>query len=189
MFRSFFSVVLLICSLLSSQAYAGTSLQQPDLLSLGVSYFDFDKIEPHRQAADFRGEYRWGLSLLPLVNRSLRSWDDAVQVHPVIGIEYTTWNQLYGFSGLSMDTFIGSHFIFTWSEDVGFFSPGQAFHLGSFVEFRSMAELGYRFTNEMRLTGEISHISNAGLTKHNPGAEIAGLYLHIPINLLEKKHY
>jgi hypothetical protein len=91
---------------------------------------------------------------------------------------------MYGLGGLALDGYIGRHVIFTWSEGVGVFYPGDMWPLGSAVEFRSMAELGWRFDNEMRFTGEISHISNAGLTSHNPGAEMVGAYLHVPTSLI-----
>ena len=160
---------------------AQVSFKQPDLVSFSAGYFDFDKDEAHRQAADFRGEYRWGISLLPLISSYFNSWDPYVQFHPFAGVETTTLGQLYGLGGWAMDGYIGRHGIFTWSEGVGLYYPGNAVRLGSFVEFRSQAELGWRFDNEMRLTGQISHISNAGLTQRNPGAEIVGVYFHVPV--------
>ena len=44
-----------------------------------------------------------------------------------------------------------------------------------------MAEIGYRFDNDMRITAEFSHISDANLTRVNPGAEIVGMYVHVPV--------
>lgn len=177
--RFFYLLVFAFLFVFITKAEAEDSFRQPDLLSLAVSYSDFDKTESHKQAADFRGEYRFGYSFLSL--------GDVLQFHPMIGTEFTTWDQLYTLSGYDMDVYMGRHMIFTWSEGVGLFYRGQARPMGSVVEFRSMAEVGYRFTNEMRLTLEASHISNAGLTRRNPGAEIAGLYLHIPIQLMQKK--
>ncbi|HEU0118619.1 MAG TPA: acyloxyacyl hydrolase [Alphaproteobacteria bacterium] len=180
-------LVLLLALVSISPAHAAdtsSTFKQPDLVSFGVSYFDFDKDEPHKQSVDFRGEYRWGLSMLPLISPWFKSWDQYVQFHPYAGLEVTSLGMLYGNGGWAMDAYLGRHFVFTWSEGVGLYEGGDMTILGSVIEFRSMAELGYRFDNEMRLTGQISHISNAGLTSRNPGAEIAGLYLHMPISMI-----
>ena len=56
--------------------------------------------------------------------------------------------------------------------------------MGGTMQFRSQAEIGYRFDNNMRLTTEFSHISDAKTTRLNPGAEIIGLYLHVPTLVL-----
>ena len=184
MLRQTFLAAVMAFTFGVASAQAAEPVNQPDLISFGLAYNDFDKSESHKQSADFRGEYRWGISLLPLVSSYFRSWDPYVQFHPFAGVETTTWGQLYGLGGWAMDGYIGRHGIFTWSEGVGAFYPGAAFRLGSNVEFRSQAELGWRFDNEMRLTGEISHISNAGFTKRNPGEEIAGVYLHVPVTTL-----
>ncbi len=163
-----------------------SSTAQPDLLSFGAGYYDFDKgkDQPKTNSADFRLEYRWGLSILPLVSNYFSSWDKYIQFHPYVGFETTSRGMTYGSGGWAMDGYIGRHGIFTWSEGVGLYQAGDSHSLGSFVEFRSMAELGWRFDNNMRITAALSHISNAGLTKHNNGAEIAGMYLHVPVSLI-----
>jgi hypothetical protein len=160
-----------------------TSTQQPDLVSFGLGYMDFDKSESHKQSADFRLEYRWGMSLLPMISQSLNV-DRYVQVHPFAGVETTSLGALYGLGGFALDAYLCRHVVFTWSEGVGLFSPGAMKPLGSVVEFRSSGELGWRFDNDMRATIALSHISNAGITKRNPGAEIAGVYLHVPTSTL-----
>lgn len=170
-----------------TSAHAEAPVKQTDLISFGGGYFDFDKDEKHKQSGDFRVEYRWGLSMLPLISPYFNSWDKYVQFHPYAGLEVTTLGALYANGGWAMDGYIGRHGIFTWSEGVGLYNAGDMTTLGSVVEFRSQAELGWRFDNEMRLTGEISHISNAGMTKRNPGAEIAGVYLHVPMGMICKR--
>jgi hypothetical protein len=155
----------------------------PDLISFGAGYFDFDKQEPRKRSGDMRLEYRWGLSMLSLISPYFKSWDEYVQFHPYAGAEVTTRGTLYASGGWAMDAFIGRHGIFTWSEGIGYYEPGNSQSLHGAAEFRSMFELGYRFDNEMRLTAQISHISDAGMTYHNPGAEIVGAYLHVPVNL------
>src|ERR1700733_469354 len=134
----------------SAHADSGT-YKQPDMISFGLGYMDFDKNESHKQSGDFRFEYRDGISMLPLLSPYFKSWNNNVQFHPAAVVETTTLGALYGGGGWAMDWYICHHFIFTWSEDVGLFDPSDMHRLGSIVEFRSMAELGYRFSNEMRL--------------------------------------
>ncbi|MER2520173.1 MAG: acyloxyacyl hydrolase [Bdellovibrionales bacterium] len=169
---------LLIASATPAQA---ASNAQPNLLSFGLGYMNFNKSESHKQSADFRAEYRWGVSLLPKMSTWFSGWDRYVQLHPFVAGEVTSLGALYGLGGLAFDGYIGRHIIVTWSEGVGLFYRGNMAPLGSFVEFRSQIELGWRFKNEMRVTAQVSHISNAGLTRRNPGAEIAGVYFHVPI--------
>ena len=192
----FLALLVLVVGLLGftpAQAKAPVAIQpatsnaapvESDLVSLGAGYFDFTKdTQSHLQSADFRLEYRWGISLLPLISSYFKSWDNYVQFHPFVGAEFNSWGSAYGLGGFAMDAYITRNIIFTWSEGVGFFEPGDMRSLGSFIEFRSQAELGYRFDNDMRVSAQISHISNAGITKRNPGAEIAGLYVHIPTSM------
>ena len=158
------------------------SSNQPDLVSFGGAYFDPDKGEPKTHAADFRLEYRFGVSLLPLLFGG--GQDDALQFHPFLGFETTSRNLLYGLGGFTMDWVFARHGVFTWSEGAGYLDSGDQRSLGGTFQFRSMAELGYRFDNDVRLTTEISHISDAKLTRWNPGAEIVGMYVHVPTSLM-----
>ena len=176
-------LLLLVSALLLatvSIARAAEPIDQPALVSFGISYMNFDKTEARRQTPDFRLEYRWGLSMLPLISDYFKKWDPYIQFHPFVGGEATALAQGYAVGGWAMDWYATKHVVFTWSEGAGLYENGHAVRLGSFVEFRSQAELGWRFDNNVRLTGEISHISNAKITRFNPGAEIAGVYLHIP---------
>lgn len=157
---------------------------QPDLISFGLAYDDFDKNEARRQSGDIRAEYRWGMSLLPMISSYFTKWDPYVQFHPFAGGEVGTLGQIYGLGGFAMDAYIGRHVIFTWSEGAGLYYGGDSVRLGSVLEFRSMGELGWRFDNEMRVTAELSHISNAKITKWNPGNEYAGVYLHVPVGMI-----
>jgi hypothetical protein len=50
------------------------------------------------------------------------------------------------------------------------------------VEFRSGAELAYRFADQSRLGIAIHHTSNAGLTKQNPGEQSAVLMYSVPLH-------
>lgn len=192
MFRSLLLVaafVLISGTTVSAATFpSGTPEDQPALVSFGINYINFDKTQARRQGMDFRGEYRWGLSMLPLVSNYFKSWDPYVQFHPWAGVEATSLAQAYGAGGWAMDWYISKHYVFTWQEGVGLFDSGNAVRMGSVIEFRSQGEVGYRFDNNVRFSFEVSHISNAKITKFNPGSEIAGFYLHIPFeNMVGKK--
>lgn len=146
----------------------------PDLVSFGIGYFDVLKNEPRNRAADFRLEYRFGDSLWS----DVRDW---VNIRPWVGAEITSDGGVYGVGGILFDIPLGS-FTFTPSFGAGLHYDGDGKQLGSFWEFRSTAELSYRFENDSRLALAFGHISNAGLTKDNPGSEILTLYYHVPAN-------
>lgn len=169
---------------IAGPAKAAENTDLPNLVSVGAGWFDFNKNSPQREAVDMRLEHRWGMSLLPMANNYFKSWDPYFQIHPMVAIETTNRGQFYGAGGFALDFLLGRHIVITQTELVGLYYRGDGKRLGSFVEFRSTFEAGFRFENEMRLTGFIGHTSNAGLTDLNPGANTIGGYLHIPTNIL-----
>jgi len=61
----------------------------------------------------------------------------------------------------------------------GVFVEGTAHNdLGQSLEFRSLLGLGYRLSNTSALSLAISHLSNAGLSSHNPGVNTLTLRYH-----------
>jgi hypothetical protein len=64
------------------------------------------------------------------------------------------------------------------------FAPGVVLasgerDLGSPIEFRSSIELSAKIFSPLRLALSLSHLSNGGLTHHNPGVEIVMLGLEV----------
>ena len=57
--------------------------------------------------------------------------------------------------------------------------PGT--NLGSWWEFRSGAELAWRFEDMSRLGVAVHHTSNGGLTKRNPGEQSVLLMYSVPL--------
>ena len=167
------------CLIPISAAWA-EPLSQPDLLSVGAGYANFDKHESHRKSGDFRFEYRWGVSVLPRIDSSFESFDRYMQFHPFVGVNTSTLGILYGLGGFVADIPLTRNLVLTWSEGAGLFYHGRGMPMGSVVEFRSMGEIGWRFNNEMRLTAYASHTSNSKITEQNPGSEVFGIYFHIP---------
>lgn len=177
--------------LLNSYAFADSFEEEtssntnlPNLISIGGGWFDYDRNSPRMEAVDFRLEHRWGMSLLPKASSYFNSWDKYFQIHPMVALESSSRGQLYGGAGFAFDILLGRNIVITPTELVGLYYRGDGKRLGSFVEFRSTLEAGVRFDNEIRITGFIGHISNAGLTGYNPGANTVGGYLHIPTNMV-----
>lgn len=155
---------------------------QPDLLGFSAGYYDaLRNNDRTNRAVDFRVEYRSGLSLLPLIApQTFSGWDKTFQIRPMGGVEGTTDGALYGFGGFVFDIFLTRHIYLAPNEVVGLYYRGNGKRLGSFVEFRSTFEAGYRFDNNMRIGASVGHISNAGLTSYNPGTEIVSGHVYIP---------
>jgi hypothetical protein len=169
----------------ASPALAG---DDPALLSFSVGQYDqtlinpgvvFLKVSPHdhhEQAVDFRGEYRFGTSLISAI-------EPYAKMKPWVGAEGTSDGAIYGVGGVLVDVPLGP-FVFTPSFGTGLYSPGDGKRLGSPIEFRSMLELGYEFENQSRFSLGYSHISNAGITQTNPGTNMLSVYYHIPASWL-----
>jgi len=112
------------------------------------------------------GEYRFG--------------DVLWIVAPFVGVLGTGKGAFYGYGGFGFDVNFTQRFVVTPSTAVGYFTHGSGIDLGAHTEFRSGAEFAYRFENLGRVGVGLYHISNAGIGKHNPGAEFATFVLTMP---------
>jgi len=184
MHRLILLLAALIGALLSLPA---TANDYPDYLTFGGGISDFDKNHGGRSSIDTRIEYQNGISLLPLISQSFDSVDPYFQIHPTVGFEANMHSAAYANGGLNLDVRFLTHGIFTWGEAAGLFERGDDERLGSMLEFRSQLEVGWQFDNQLRVTGYISHISNADIVRDNAGAEIIGGYTHIPFSILGLK--
>jgi hypothetical protein len=138
-------------------------------LSFGVGYFD--AFQQDDTAVEFRGELRSNWRLLGFLD-------------PFIGASGTTDGAVYGFFGLKVDLYLGDRLVLTPSAAFGAFAEGDGKDLGSTAEFRTGAELAWRFDDRSRLGLGIHHISNASIGDKNPGAEIVSVVYSIPIDFL-----
>ena len=166
---------LLLASLFATPA--AHAFENPDLISLGVGYYDALKNDPRNEAIDFRAEYRFGYDLSKSATGTDLSW---FAIRPFAGLEFTHDGAAYGLGGFVFDIKPVSWWVISPNVGVGLYHDGDGKNLGSFIEFRSTIETGILFDNGMRLTGAFGHISNAGITDRNPGTEIATLYVHLP---------
>lgn len=165
-------IVALAASLGGSALYNGP-LDQTPLVSLGAGAFDvFDNAEKD-SGMDFRAEYRFGNPWF---------WN----IKPLIALEATSDGGGGAFGGLVADFLFGEqgNWVLSPSFAAGVWGNGDGKDMGSVIEFRSQLEAGYRFDNNWRLTGALSHISNAEIGDENPGAEQLTVYLHIPADSL-----
>ena len=102
-------------------------------------------------------------------------------IQPQFGFLGTHQESFYSYFGLGMDIFVGKKkkFILHPSLAVGYITGDQNdIQLGHPVEFKSGADLIYRFRNGVRIGIGGYHISNAALGEHsthgtrNPGVEV-----------------
>ena len=142
----------------------------PPRLALGVGVFDVTPSKSHKDAntaGEFRGEYRFGGT----------PW----LLEPFVGASVTTDGAAYGYFGFGLDVNFGPSWVLTPNAAAGVFERGSGTNLGSWWEFRTGAELAYRFANLSRLGVAVHHVSNAGLTKRNPGEQSILVMYSIPM--------
>jgi hypothetical protein len=143
----------------------------PQRLALGAGAFD---ITPGGQkyagtAGVFRGEYHFGDVLIPLFS-------------PFVGLDVTTKGGTYTYAGFGFDINFGPNWVLTPNGAAGYFQRGDGTKLGSWMEFRSGADIDYKFADASRLGISFQHTSNAGLTKYNPGEQEVLLVYQLPLH-------
>ena len=148
----------------------------PALVSLGVGGTDILN-QQAKAAADFRLEYRSGLSLLPF-------FEDFFKVKPWAGFETTSRQSIFGGGGILVEVPLGPHWVLTPNVGVGAYGRSNGKNLGSVFEIRSTFEGGYVFNDGSRLVASFGHTSNAGITRHNPGTEAAVVSYQVPLAAL-----
>jgi lipid A 3-O-deacylase len=148
----------------------------PPLVSLGLGTADIMG-GGARTGADMRLEYRSGLSLAPY-------FEDIVKVKPWVGLEGTTRGALWAGGGIWLDIPFGRHWVLSPSIGAGYYDDAHGHNLGSVFEIRSQLEGGYVFDNGMRLVASFDHMSNGGITRHNPGLETAMISIQVPLRSL-----
>ena len=137
----------------------------PDLLEFQGGAFDLR----HAHTAAFGLEYRSDYRLLGVLK-------------PMVGGMATARGAVYGYGGFAVDLHLGEHVVLTGSEAIGAYGRGNDVNLGPIIpEFRSAFEAAYRFDDGSRLGVIFHHISNAGASSKNPGAETLMMTFAYPI--------
>jgi len=142
---------------------------EPAKLALGGGAFDITPSNSNAggTAGELRAEYRFGSLPWP--------------VAPFVGVSGTSDGAFYGYGGFGVDINLTPALVLTPNFAAGYFAHGSGTNLGSWMEFRSGAELAWRLPNLARLGVAFHHTSNAGLTKRNPGAQSIALVYSIPL--------
>ena len=160
---------LVAASLGASKAQA-ISLGADDPAEVAFKAGSFDGVNGHNPAALFGAEYRFAQTFY--------------YMRPLLGATVTSKGATYAFGGFGIDVTICPKIILTPNAAVGVFQRGDGTRLGSWVEFRTGAELDYRFDDKSRLGITFHHISNAGFTHQNPGEEEVGIVYSLPLSLV-----
>lgn len=168
------AAALMILALAGMPAFAQVTLGSPGdppHIALGAGAFDVTPSGSHpdsRTAAEVRGEYRFG--------------DVWWIIAPFIGVSGTSDGAFYGYGGFGFDINFTPNIVLTPTAAAGYFARGNGTNLGSWWEFRTGAELAWRFPDSSRIGVAVNHTSNAGLTKRNPGAQSVVLMYSIPLH-------
>jgi hypothetical protein len=147
-------------------AITPASAQTPALIEFSVGKFDF--LQNRDDAGQIGVEYRG----TPLIG-----W-----LRPMLGAMGTTDSSGYVYGGVALEIWFGTKWVLTPSAAAGAYGRGQGLNLGSTVEFRTGATLGYRFNDNSRLSVGFHHLSNAGITDRNPGSEMLTVNYAIPFD-------
>jgi hypothetical protein len=145
------------------------SPNDPPRIALGGGAFDVlpDKKKPGNGTTGLAlGEYRFG--------------DVWWIFAPFVGAMGTAKGAVYTYFGFGFDINFPYHLVLTPTAAAGYFNGGHGINLGSWWEFRTGAELDYRFPDDKRLGVGFYHMSNAGIGKENPGVELATVVLTAP---------
>jgi len=101
-------------------------------------------------------------------------------VRPVAGVLTSSNGGAYVYSGIAIEIPLPAGFQLTPGFAPGVVLASGGRDLGSPIEFRSSIELSFAPAEPVRLGVGFSHISNAGLTQHNPGVELLTFSVAIP---------
>lgn len=140
------------------------------LLHIGVGVFN---IVRNTKATNFQIEYR---SDFPFYQNSFLFF------RPLVGAMGTTQGSGYIYGGIAFDIFLSQRVVFTPSFAPGIYWKGKGMDLGFPLEFRSAAELAYRFQNKSRFGAMFYHLSNASIGSKNPGTECLVFFYSIPLS-------
>ncbi len=164
----------MVLALLAAPARAD---DEPDAIAFGAGYYDILRAAKNKDDAQAAG----------IFNLEYHSNKKLWYFTPQIGAWGTNKGSAYVYAGVRIDVFIGNRFVFTPSFSPGLYHEGKGKDLGFIVEFRSSAELAYRFDDYSRVSLGIAHLSNASLGDKNPGVETLTLSYSIPLsNILGK---
>jgi hypothetical protein len=145
-----------------SPAHAGENDVSQVTFGAGV----FDLRGSHRQRAEIDAQYRFGWGLLG-GEGMFRG------IKPIIGVMATHYGAFMGWAGVAMPLwFDGGKWEIEPSMAIGAYHKGgnKGLDLGGVREFHLGANISYQIGDSTRLGVALTHISNAGSQRINPGA-------------------
>lgn len=137
----------------------------PDLLALGLGAYD---VRHGDTEAQLRIEYRFAYTFLWVLK-------------PLVGAFVANDGTFLGYAGARIELALTDHVVLMGDAAAGYWRRGTGLDLGDAFEFKTGAELAYRFDDESRLGVAFDHISNAGIAKLNPGVESLILVYSFPL--------
>lgn len=144
---------------LNSNVYA----ENMTLMTLAAGVVDRGE---HDWAENYRLEYRRGT-----VSQVL---------HPWLSAEYAAGVGSMVLGGVAIDVPVTDHWLVWPSFGAGLYARGGSVRdLGHVIEFRTMLSLNYRMQGGNFFGAYVSHVSNASLSKDNPGANMFGFHYSI----------
>ncbi len=107
-------------------------------------------------------------------------------LRPWAGVEGTSRGSVWGGGGVLLDIPIW-RFSLVPQAGIGAYGQGRGKALGSPLEFRTGVELAYRFGDGSRVGALFTHMSNLGVTRHNPGTEAIVVNYQVPLGWLTRR--
>ncbi len=141
-----------------------TGPREPGLLSVGGGMYDFLH---NNKAVEGRAEYDFAHGFY--------------FVKPMVGVFGTNKKSAFAYAGFILDLHFGRHFVLVPNAAVGYYHRGNGKNLGEAFEFKTGARFDYRFEDASRIGIAFDHISNAGISKTNPGEENILLMFSFPL--------
>ena len=152
-------------------AQEGSKVNDSKLLMTGAGVFSIIR---KKKISCFQLEYRSDFAIYK--NRR-------ILIRPLAGAMITSTISGYIYGGVAFECFFSPRIVFTPSFAPGVYLRRKGIDLGHPIEFRSSAELAYRFKNRSRVGIMFYHLSNASLGKRrNPGTECLMFYYTFPLN-------
>ncbi|MTJ81339.1 MAG: acyloxyacyl hydrolase [Telmatospirillum sp.] len=138
--------------------------EDPSYLVLGAGKWEIFRNVDHAAEFDvaYRPDWTWWI------------------LRPQVGMVAVTDGDYYGYVGAVAEVALTDHVILSPNVSIGGYG-GHGFRLGSHIEFRSGGDLFWRFADASRLGLGMYHISNAGITRRNPGSESLILQYALPL--------
>jgi len=100
---------------------------------------------------------------------------------PALGLAGAQNGARFIYSDLRHDFYLNRHWLVIPSFGLGLFKDGKDLQLGDKLEFRTGLEFAYQFDNYYRAGVAVFHLSNGGLSSHNPGTEVLVFSFSIPV--------